>query len=213
MWRFDPFLARREWEEVDRNLQSIQEYCGDDDDFKFNYGIAKAELGDFETAEEMLAQVKQVPNAWKYEHAAFLARCHIMNNSPDLAWKLYEDLDSSDHALSMLYVIANDCYRSGNFFHAARAFDLLERVDPSAEISEGKCGACVGHFQLVVANLEPAESIRDVVSMLRSSDIDVEPILRIIKNWCSVRTLLFLYCLLPLSRFTFLCDNRQMAFG
>ena len=41
----------------------------------------------------------------------------------------------------------------GAFFYAAKAFDVLERLDPDPEYWEGKRGACVGVFQQVVAGI------------------------------------------------------------
>ena len=43
----------------------------------------------------------------------------------------------------------------GQFYYAARAFDLMERMDPNPEYWEGKRGACAGAFQLIVAGHEP----------------------------------------------------------
>lgn len=42
----------------------------------------------------------------------------------------------------------------GQFYYAAKAFDVLEKLDPNPEYWEGKRGACVGQFQLVVAGRE-----------------------------------------------------------
>ena len=39
----------------------------------------------------------------------------------------------------------------GHFLFAAKAFDVLERLDPDPEYWEGKRGACVGVFQQVIA--------------------------------------------------------------
>jgi len=58
----------------------------------------------------------------------------------------------------------------GAFFYSAKAFDVLERLDPSPEYWEGKRGACVGVFQMIIANKEPKESLRDVLSMLRNTE-------------------------------------------
>jgi hypothetical protein len=49
--------------------------------------------------------------------------------------------------LPLSQLIANDCYKMGAFLYAAKAFDVLERLDPSPEYWEGKRGACVGAFQ------------------------------------------------------------------
>ena len=57
----------------------------------------------------------------------------------------------------------------GAFYYAAKAFDVLERLDPDPEYWEGKRGACVGVFQKVIAGQERIDSLRDVVSMLRNT--------------------------------------------
>ena len=43
----------------------------------------------------------------------------------------------------------------GDFFISAKAFDVLERLDPNPEYWEGKRGACVGLFQMIIAEKEP----------------------------------------------------------
>lgn len=43
----------------------------------------------------------------------------------------------------------------GQFYYAAKAFDVLERLDPNPEYWEGKRGACVGIFQQIIAGHEP----------------------------------------------------------
>ncbi len=42
----------------------------------------------------------------------------------------------------------------GQFYYAAKAFDALERLDQNPEYWEGKRGACVGIFQLILAGRE-----------------------------------------------------------
>ncbi len=46
-------------------------------------------------------------------------------------------------------------FQMGQFYYAAKAFDVLERLDPNPEYWEGKRGACVGVFQMIIANHEP----------------------------------------------------------
>lgn len=50
------------------------------------------------------------------------------------------------------------CFKMGQFYFAAKAFDALERLDPCPEYWEGKRGACVGIFQLILAGREPRYS-------------------------------------------------------
>ena len=54
----------------------------------------------------------------------------------------------------------------GQFYYAAKAFDVLEKLDPNPEYWEGKRGACVGQFQLVVAGRESRLVVHVAVSML-----------------------------------------------
>ena len=45
-------------------------------------------------------------------------------------------------------------WQMGLFYYAAKAFDVLERLDPNPEYWEGKRGACVGVFQMIIAGHE-----------------------------------------------------------
>ena len=47
----------------------------------------------------------------------------------------------------------------GQFYYAAKAFDVLERLDPNPEYWEGKRGACVGVFQLIIAGNEQRSAL------------------------------------------------------
>lgn len=74
-----------------------------------------------------------------------------MNKKPQSAWELYLKMETSAESFSLLQLIANECYRMAQFWHAAKAFDMLERLDPLPEYWEGKRGACVGVLQLIIA--------------------------------------------------------------
>ena len=72
----------------------------------------------------------------------------------------------------------------GQFYYAAKSFDVLERLDPNPEYWEGKRGACVGLFQLVVAGHEPRDSLKDIVQILRdTSQPQAELIAIAIRKW------------------------------
>ena len=62
----------------------------------------------------------------------------IMNKKSQQAWELYLKMETSAESFSLLQLIANDCYKMGQFWHAAKAFDMLERLDPNSEHWEGK---------------------------------------------------------------------------
>jgi len=107
-----------------------------------------------------------------------------MNGNPRNAWELYLKMDTSNESLNLLNLIANDAYRMGHFLYAAKAFDVLERLDPDPEYWEGKRGACVGVFQAVVAGKANHDDLRDILQMVKpSSNPQVEYMVRIIRKW------------------------------
>ena len=69
-----------------------------------------------------------------------------MNFKPHLAWEIYINMETSNESLSLLNLIANDAYKMGQFYYSAKAFDVLERLDPDPEFWEGKRGAAIGVF-------------------------------------------------------------------
>jgi intraflagellar transport protein 56 len=178
------FFLLKQFDDVLIYLNSIKSYFYNDDIFNYNYGQAKAAKGHYKEAEEvfLLVQSEKLRNDYIYQ--SWLARCYIMNRKPRLAWELYLKMETSSESFSLLQVIANDCYRMGLFLYSAKAFDVLERLDPNPEFWEGKRGACIGVFQMIIAGHEPKESLRDVVQLIQSSvNPQVEYIVRVMKKW------------------------------
>ncbi|XP_076455772.1 intraflagellar transport protein 56-like isoform X3 [Babylonia areolata] len=178
------FFLLKQFEDVLIYLNSIKSYFYNDDTFNFNYTQAKAAVGNFKEAEEvaLLVQSDRLKN--DYTYLSWLARIYIMNRKARLAWELYLKMETSGESFSLLQLIANDCYKMGQFYYAAKAFDVLERLDPNPEYWEGKRGACVGVFQLIIAGHEQRETLRDVINMLRNtSNPQVEYIIRTMKKW------------------------------
>ncbi|KAG8138056.1 hypothetical protein E2320_003986 [Naja naja] len=191
------FFLLRQFDDVLIYLNSVKSYFYNDDTFNFNYAQAKAATGNTSEAEEvfLLIQSEKIKNDFVY--LSWLARCYIMNKKPRLAWELYLKMETSGESFSLLQLIANDCYKCfclkhvplssaqmGQFYYSAKAFDVLERLDPNPEYWEGKRGACVGIFQMIVAGREPKDTLREVMHLLRSTgNPQVEYIIRIIKKW------------------------------
>lgn len=95
----------------------------------------------------------------------------------------------------------------GHFYYAARAFDLMERMDPNPEYWEGKRGACAGAFQLIVAGHEPRyavflfsflvyfkytiillsfnrETLREILLLLRNtSSPQADTMVKVMRKW------------------------------
>ncbi|XP_075038989.1 intraflagellar transport protein 56 isoform X2 [Mixophyes fleayi] len=178
------FFLLRQFDDVLIYLNSIKSYFYSDDSFNFNYAQAKAAAGNYKEAEEVFLLIQSEKLKNDYIYLSWLARCYIMNKKPRMAWELYLKMETSGESFSLLQLIANDCYKMGQFYYAAKAFDVLERLDPSPEYWEGKRGACVGIFQMILAGREPKETLREVLHLLRSTgSTQVEYILRILKKW------------------------------
>jgi len=178
------FFLLKQFEDVLIYFNSIKSYFYNDDSFNFNYAQAKAANGNFKEAEEvfLLIQNEKIKN--DYVYISWIARCYIMNRKARLAWELYLKMETSSESFSLLQLIANDCYKMGQFYYAAKAFDVLERLDPNPEYWEGKRGACVGIFQMIIAGHEPRETLRDVLQLLRNTaNPQVEYIIRTMKKW------------------------------
>ena len=126
-----------------------------DDDFNFNHGLSLAATRNYKAAEEALLLVHNEKYKQEYVYIGWLARCYIMNGNPRSAWELYLKLTNSSESFNLLQLLANDCYKMGHFLFAAKAFDVLERLDPDPEYWEGKRGACVGVFQVIFLLMHP----------------------------------------------------------
>uniref|UniRef100_A0A8C7R035 Intraflagellar transport protein 56 n=1 Tax=Oncorhynchus mykiss TaxID=8022 RepID=A0A8C7R035_ONCMY len=178
------FFLLRQFEDVLIYLNSVKSYFYNDDAFNFNYAQAKAAVGNYREAEEIFLLIQNDKNKSDYVYLSWLARCYIMNQKARLAWELYMKMETSAESFSLLQLIANDCYKMGQFYYSAKAFDILERLDPNPEYWEGKRGACVGIFQLILASREPREALREVLPLLRNTgNPQVEYIIRILKKW------------------------------
>jgi len=178
------FFLLKQFEDVNIYLKSIKAYMHNDDGFTWNHGIALAASGEYAEAEEVLLSLNNEKSRSEFTYISWLARCYIMNHKPRQAWELYLKMETSPDSFNLLQLISNDCYQMGQFFYSAKAFDVLERLDPDAEYWEGKRGACVGVLQAVIAGKESNETLQEVMSMLRNTtNPQVEYILRVANKW------------------------------
>lgn len=72
-----------------------------------------------------------------------------MNGKPDMAWKVYMDMDTSNDAITLLKYIANDSYRRGFFSNALKCFDILAKLDSDVDNAyyQARVGAAVGKLR------------------------------------------------------------------
>ena len=119
-----------------------------------------------------------------YCYLSWLAKTYVANKKARLAWELYLRVESSDDSFNLLQLIANECYSAGAYYFSAKAFDVLERLDPNPDYWDGKRGACIGVFKNIVEGKESRELLKDIKSMLRyTSNPQVEYIIRTITKW------------------------------
>ncbi|XP_020294352.1 intraflagellar transport protein 56 isoform X2 [Pseudomyrmex gracilis] len=178
------FFLYRQFEKVRLYLNSIKTYFSNQDNFNFNYAQAQTGAGYFKEAEEAFLMIRNEKYKNDYVYISLLSYCYIMNKKAELAWELYLKIDTLPESFNLLQLIANACYKVGEFWYAAKAFDMLERMDPSPEHWEGKRGACCGTFQYIVAEKLPKELLSDVIQLLKNtSNSQVEQIIRVMRKW------------------------------
>jgi len=184
------FYLLKNFEDVNTYLSSVKTYMYNDDDFHWNYGISLAASGDFKAAEESLLSVRSERYKAEPAYLSWLCRCCVMNGNPHFAWELYLQAEAAvgtTATFALLQLLANDCYRMGHFLQAAKAFGVLERLDPAdPDYWEGKRGACAGVFQLCLAGKLPKEELREVMALLRegsATNPQAEYMLRVLKKY------------------------------
>uniref|UniRef100_UPI00358E2640 intraflagellar transport protein 56-like n=1 Tax=Myxine glutinosa TaxID=7769 RepID=UPI00358E2640 len=184
------FFLMKHFEDVLTYLNSIKTYFSGDETFNFNYAQAKTATGNYKEAEEVFQKIQNAKIENDHVYRNCLARCYIMNRKPRLAWELYLQMETSGDSFPLLHIIANDCYKMGQFYFAAKAFDVLERLDSNPEYWEGKRGSCVGVLQMVIAGHERKDILRDIVQLLRKTgNPEGEFIVRAVKKWAKINHL------------------------
>ena len=73
----------------------------------------------------------------------------------------------------------------GHFYYAAKAFDILERLDSEKEYEDALRGAVVGVFQMVIAKKETVEHLVESLNMLKylGNNPQVEYIFKVVNKW------------------------------
>ncbi|XP_058796564.1 intraflagellar transport protein 56 [Phymastichus coffea] len=178
------YFLMRQFKDVLIYLNSIKTYFSNVDCFNFNYAQAQTATGHFKEAEEAFLAIRSERYRADFAYVSLLSYAYIMNKKSQLAWELYLKMEPSPDSFNLLQLIANACYTIGDFWYAAKAFDMLERLDPSPEHWEGKRGACCGTFQYIVADKLPKELLPEVIKILKNTvNSQVDQIIRVIKKW------------------------------
>lgn len=194
------FFLLKQFEDVLVYLRSIKSYFYTENDFNWNLGLALVATGNHKEAEEVLGQVASDAYRADFCYVSHIARAKIANGNPKDAWDFYLRMESSagsnsGDAFQLLQLIANDCYRHKHYLYAAKAFDVLERLDPAPEYWEGKRGAICGVFQSIVTAVgqkstsgkhekQCKEQFREILQLMQSTkQPQAEKILRVMQQW------------------------------
>ncbi|VIO93458.1 cytosolic purine 5-nucleotidase, putative [Brugia malayi] len=203
------YFLNNQFDEVLVYLDSIKTYFHDDDTFNFNIGQALLACGNSLKAETSLLLVVDEELRLKPAYFLSLARAYIQNGKSDLAWEMYGKVKNCDDSFQLLSIIANDCYRVylfdcfffqkkrkkdlnkiyshitiGDYLYSAKSFDSMEITEPNPEYWEGKRGAIIGVFKLVVEQKAPLDHLREAMILLeRSTHPQVEYIANIIRKY------------------------------
>ena len=74
------FFLLKQFDDVLLYLNSIKSYYYNDDVFNFDYGQAKAAVGNYQEAEEIFLNITNEKLKIDYAYLSWLARCFIMNS-------------------------------------------------------------------------------------------------------------------------------------
>ena len=81
-----------------------------------------------------------------------------MNFKPHLAWEIYINMETSNESLSLLNLIANDCYKMGQFYYSVKAFDVLDTDYKNYAIIYSCESSVLGHTEYAwVLTRDPVE--------------------------------------------------------
>jgi intraflagellar transport protein 56 len=171
-----------EYDDVLKILQSIEKSVGETDEFNYNKAMTLALLSRWPEAERYFLRVKNQTFTKEIFYVSWLCRCHIRNRKPDHAWNLYLEATQTEDARTLLQIIATDCYQTGAYYYAMRAYDILAKYEGDATLREGMIASAVGVFKGIASKKESRDLLADVLAAL-GSEPEAASILKSIQNY------------------------------
>jgi hypothetical protein len=164
-----------------------------EDAFHWNFAVALlAAKDDEKEALEALQAINSDAIKSEIIYKQLLVRALILNNKPSLAWEIFIKSETPHECAALLPLIAADCYIHAQWHFALKAYDALEKLDPSEPLYwEGKRGAVCAVFQQIVAGKEDVETLQELLDALRTSANSQAEYLanRVIKKWAKERAI------------------------
>uniref|UniRef100_A0A914PCV1 Tetratricopeptide repeat protein n=1 Tax=Panagrolaimus davidi TaxID=227884 RepID=A0A914PCV1_9BILA len=169
---------------------SVIQFNKDDDKFNFNYGQANLFAENYEEAADALSKVKDQRYTSYSTYQQSLVRAYIRSGQSARAWAFYNQNQSNPHSMSVLKIIANDCYKLEDYLYSAMAFDILSKKDPRNNIySVPKQGACLGILKLFTTQRADKEQLMTAFHILEQ-DRHSDALLLKARKWANEATLL-----------------------
>jgi intraflagellar transport protein 56 len=180
-------LATKQFLAVDYNetlrvLQTIEQQCGQTDEFNYNKAMSLALLSRWAEAERYFLLVKNPQYTKEVFYTSWLCRCYIKNRKAESAWNLYTAATQTEDAKTLLQIIATDCYQIGAYYYAMLAYDVLAKFTGDPGLREGMVAAAVGTFRDILSRKEQRDRINDVLSVL-TSDPEAKTTLEVVRNY------------------------------
>jgi intraflagellar transport protein 56 len=171
-----------QYDDVLKILQTIEKQAGDTDEFNYNKAMTLALLSRWAEAERYFLLVKNAHFTKEIFYASWLCRCYIKNRKPDHAWSLYLEATQTEDAKTLLQIIATDCYQTGAYYYAMRAYDVLAKFEGDATLREGMIASALGVFKGILSKKESRDLLPDVLAAL-GSEPDASNTLKSIQNY------------------------------
>lgn len=190
------YYLDKQYDSVLIYLSSIKQYTQHTVEYQWNYALTVAQCTPPNWIECNLALIElqscvdstRIINELCY--LQWLCKSYIYTGQSDHAWNVYDTLQSNDPHIqhSLLLLLGNECYATGQFYISAKSFDRLEQLDMnnSTQYWDGKRGAICGVLQLVCAGKIDKHVLIDCINMLHSNTAtpQAEFISRILQKYC-----------------------------
>ncbi|OHT00759.1 TPR Domain containing protein [Tritrichomonas foetus] len=155
-----------EYDETIRVLQTIEQFVGDMDEYNYDKGMALAALSRWAEAERYFLMVSNEKYIREIYYNSWLCRCYIKNGKAEAAWNLYNEATSPEDSKTLLNIIAADCFQTGQYYYAMRAYDVLSKYEVDPTFREGLIASAVGVFRGILTKKETSDKLSEVMSIL-----------------------------------------------
>lgn len=153
-----------------KTLETLEEFIGDEDEYSYNKGMLLGGLSRWAEAARFLDQVKSPEYRREFAFCAMLAKCYIKTQRPGAAWELYPTMKTNEEAKQLLMIVASECYLSGQYYVAMKAYDTLSKAEADSSLREGAVFSAVAVFKKILARTETGDKLRDVLDVITSEN-------------------------------------------